>query len=172
MPRRRKLVKAPGRPVEAPAAPRADTHGGTPQTEPQAPPRAGRRRKLVRGGEHPAVAQFAGYPEAQERVRQTLATQPDLKPSAFSWSPLRMGGPLCAAEAERVSSRKSIRVPGLTLTASRQGVCSACYADASKEGLLVGGGWAVTLYEPAKPDERNRFECLRCGKVFHGEASR
>lgn len=83
-----------------------------------------------------------------------------------------MGGPLCAAEAERVTRGKSIRVPGLTLTASRQGVCSDCYADASKEGLLVGGGWAVTLYEPGKADKSNRFECLRCGKVFHGEASR
>lgn len=172
MPRRRKLVKAPGRPVEAPVAPRADTHGGDPKSAPQASPRASRRRKLVKAGENPAVAQFAGYPEAQERVRQVLDTFPTAKPSAFSWSPLRMGGPICAAEAERVKSGKSIRVPGLMLTVTRQGVCFECYADAIKEDLLVGTGWAVTLYEPAKSNKDNRFECLRCGKVFHGEASR
>lgn len=169
MPRRRKLVKAPERPVTAVSPQTAPTPQATPETQRQAPPR---KRKLVKRGEHPAVAQFAGYPEAQERVRQTLATQPDLQPSAFSWSPIRMGGPLCAAEAERVTTGKSIRVPGMWMDGFGKAVCSACYTQASKEGLLIKGGWAITMYEPREKTKATRCECLRCGEVFHGERGR
>jgi hypothetical protein len=127
---------------------------------------------VVKKGMHPAIAQFAGHPEAQEKVRQALAVQPNLKPTAFSWSPIRMGSGLCGAEAERVMSKKSIRVPGMWMDGFRKAVCSACYSQASVEGLLVGGGWAITLYQPDRETDGNRCECLRCGKVFHGERGR
>lgn len=160
--RKRKLVKLPERPVESVSSP-------PPPSLAPAPEPAPKRRRLVKKGEPPAVAQFAGYPEAQARVRKALETMPHLAPTAFSWSPIRMGGPLCGAEAARVSCKRSIRVPGLWMDGFKKAVCSDCYTLASLEGLLIGGGWAITLYQPAHDEEQTRFKCLRCGKVFHGE---
>ena len=168
MPRRRKLVRGPERPVDAPPPGQAPAPQAAPK-DTQAPQP---RRRLVKKGEHPAVAQFAGYPEAQERVRQALATDPRLQPSAFSWSPLRMGSALCAAEAERVCSGKSTKVPGLVMTNGNVAICRDCYGVAMEEGILEGKGFAVTLYEPRKETPATARTCLRCKRGFHGEQGR
>lgn len=168
MARRRKLIRATETPSKDPYEITQRTTKGTSETLVERKPR---RRLVRRGAEHPAVAQFAGYPEVQAKVRAVIIRDPELRPTAFSWSPLRMGAFLCAAEAERVKAGQSIRVPGLVMSAGKDALCRDCWIPAKDEGLLAGKGYEVTLYEPKRKNEHTARKCIRCGAEFHGETS-
>jgi len=121
------------------------------------------KRKL-KEKEHPAVAQFSST-EAKERVREQLAVNPHLLPTAFSHRPGREGCALTAVEAERVLSGKSIKVSGFELSESSYAMCTNCYISKQRPSKLHGYGYSIALFES---DTKERL-CAFCGKSFKGE---
>lgn len=163
MPRVRKLAP-PGRPVGELEAPVAVTPLPAGETAPQgAPGPIKRGRRLVRRGEHPAVAQFEAL-EAKARVRLALESNPRLQPTAFTHRPGYEGGPLTALEAGRVIQGKSIKPRGTLFSMTRNCTCSPhCTSRVAHQGMLI------PLWEPSKESKHTRRVCIVCQTVFHGE---
>lgn len=122
------------------------------------------RRRLLKEKEHPAVAQFSD-PEAKARVRERLAINPNLLPSAFSHRPGREGCELTAVEAERVGCGKSIKVTGFSFSESSGSECLDCFNKRGRPSNEKGKGFTIALFDS---DSRTRL-CTFCGKVFQGE---
>jgi hypothetical protein len=123
------------------------------------------RRRVLK--EHPAVAQFID-PVAKARVKEALAANPNLKPTAFSHRPGREGCFLTAFEATRVSNGQSIRVVGFGFTVDgRAGgaMCLKCYLEQGCPSQVSGEGFTIALFESKIVDRI----CKYCGIEFKGE---
>lgn len=157
-----RVLKKPGSPVAEPEA-----------VKPQPPaPLAGTapRRRLVPKDEHPAVAQFSS-PEAKERVRARLASNPNLLPTAFSHRPGREGCELTGIEAERVMSGRSIKVTGFGFTMTNQegdSMCLGCYLKNGRPSVIPGKGYTIALFEPSNRCNEMKT-CMTCKTEFKGE---
>jgi hypothetical protein len=117
--------------------------------------------------EHPAVAQFSD-PEAKARVREALAVNPNLQPTAFSHRPGREGCSLTAIEASRVLSGKSIHIAGFGFEVDgRAGdeMCLKCYLEQGRPSQVPGKGFTIALFESKTVDRT----CMHCGTKFNGE---
>jgi len=122
------------------------------------------RRKLK---EHPAVAQFSDL-EAKARVREALAVNPNLQPTAFSHRPGREGCSLTGIEAERVLSGKSIRIAGFGFEVDNRAgdaMCLKCYLDQGRPSKVPCKGFTIALFESKTVDRT----CMHCGTKFKGE---
>lgn len=157
-----RVLKKPGNvsvPIEAPL---------TPETTAEVRQTLGTvRRRVLKEKEHPAVAQFSD-PEAKARVRERLAVNPNLLPSAFSHRPGREGCELTAIEASRVMSGKSIKVTGFGFEVDGRGgdsMCLACYLSQGRPSQVPGKGFTIALFEAKNADRT----CMHCGTKFNGE---
>lgn len=127
-------------------------------------PLAGTRRRLK---EHPAVAQFSD-PEAKARVRERLAANPNLLPTAFSHRPGREGCELTAIESERVMKGQSIKITGFGYSLDNcdgESMCLSCYLEKGRPSQVPGKGFTIALFESKSREKR----CVFCRSTFKGE---
>jgi hypothetical protein len=160
-----RVLKKPGLPVAEARLVEVVIPPPEPKPEPQGQPSPGRRR--LKSTEHPAVDQFSN-PEAKARVREALAVNPNLLPTAFSHRPGREGCTLTALEADRVLSGKSIHISGFGFEVdSRAGdsMCLKCYLSQGCPSQVPGKGFTIALFE-SKTVNRT---CMHCGTKFKGE---
>jgi hypothetical protein len=125
----------------------------------------GTRRRVLK--EDSAVAQFSD-PAVKARVRERLASNPELLPTAFSHRPGREGCELSAFEASRVLSGKSIKVSGFGFDVGGRGktaMCLTCYSAKGCPSQLTNGEYTIALYESGLIEQTCRF----CGSKFFGE---
>ncbi|MFA5052821.1 MAG: hypothetical protein WC565_02085 [Parcubacteria group bacterium] len=125
------------------------------------------RRRVLKEKEHPAIAQFSD-PEAKARVKEALAVNPNLQPTAFSHRPGREGCFLTAIESCRVLSGKSIHIAGFGFAVDdRAGdaMCLKCYLEQGQPSQVPGRGFTIALFESKTVDR----VCVYCGTEFKGE---
>ena len=163
-----RVLKKPGSPVVEPNPVEVVIPPTEAKAEPQGQPSPSRRR--LKGTEHPAVAQFSS-PEAKARVREALAANPNLQPTAFSHRPGREGCALSGIEAERVLSGKSIHIVGFGFEVDgRAGdaMCLKCYLEQGRPSTVQGKGFTIALFDSGNRVVPDR-SCMYCGTNIRGE---
>jgi len=101
-------------------------------------------------------------PQARARVLATLQHQPNLEATAFTDRPWFRGGGLTAMEAQRVLTRRSIKVAGICYTQSKRVVCVECTYE--RHERRKDEGWDHPIFEEGD----GLFTCTCCGKDFPG----